>query len=73
MNLKIASLESQIQQQDIQLAETREENDKLSRQNLDLQKEVARLSVDLGNLNIKHDLNMSHIQMKTKLVSKQTD
>ena len=44
------------------------EKEKLDKQNLELQKEVAKLSLELGNLSIKHDLQVSHLQTKTKLL-----
>ena len=40
----------------------------LERQNLDLQKEIARLSLDLGNLGIRHDLQVTHYQTKINLL-----
>ena len=44
-----------------QIGEVDAEKKKLGKQNLDLQKEVARLSLELGNLSIKHDLQVSHL------------
>ena len=56
-------MQGQIQKITQKLAAANEEVDKLRKdkvslaeQNLELSKEIAKLSLDLGNLSIKHDL-----------------
>ena len=45
------------------------EKDRLTKQNLELQTEVAKLQIEQGKVNIQHDMKVQDLMTKSKLVS----